>query len=96
MDSFIISKKADEDIEEIFTEGLSRFGKKQAIKYLEELQSLFIFLSNNPDTGKNRDEIKRNLISFPYKSHIIFYRHFKTHIRIIRVLYGARDIGRLL
>ncbi|MEE9364945.1 MAG: type II toxin-antitoxin system RelE/ParE family toxin [Cellulophaga sp.] len=96
MHKFILSKKADDDIEELFDDGVYKFGKAQSIKYLEELNLMFIFLSENPEVGKTRDEIKIKLVSFPYSSHIIFYRIFKTHIRIVRILYGGKDLIKFL
>lgn len=96
MQKIILSKKADDDIEELYGDGVDKFGKKQAIKYLEELYLMFVFLSENPEVGKNRDEIKIKLVSFPYESHIIFYRIFKKHIRIVRVLYGGKDLVKFL
>ena len=96
MQKFILSKKADDDIEELYDYGASKFGKEQAIKYLEQLNSMLVFLSKNPEIGRKRAEIKMELVSFPYGSHIIFYRIFKNHIRIIRVLYGGRDLVKFL
>lgn len=96
MHTFILSQKADSDIECLYDDGVSRFGKVQAIKYLEELNLMLTFLSENSEVGKKRDEIKINLVSFPYASHIVFYRIFKTHIRIIRILYGGRDLIKFL
>ena len=96
MHKFILSEKADEDVEYLYEDGVKKFGNRQAIKYLEELNLIFIFLSENPHVGKNRDEIKINLVSFPYGSHIIFYRIFKAHIRIVRVLYGRKDLVKFL
>jgi len=96
MRKFILSTKADDDIEDLYDDGVKKFGESQAIKYLEELNLMFVFLSENPEVGKKRDEIKMKLVSFPYGSHIIFYRIFKTHIRIIRVLYGGKDLIKFL
>lgn len=96
MNKFILSQKADDDVEELYADGVCKFGKPQAIKYLEELNLMFIFISENPEIGKKRNEIKIKLVSFPYGSHIIFYRIFKTHIRIVRILYGGRDLIKFL
>ena len=38
------------------------------------------------------DDIKEGLYSFPKDNHVIFHRIFNDHIRIIRVLYGSRDL----
>lgn len=96
MQKFILSKKTDDDIEDLYDDGVEKFGKSQVIKYLEELNLMFVFLSKNPEVEKSRDEIKMYLVSFPYGSHIIFYRIFKTHIRIIRILYGGKYLVKFI
>ena len=92
MDHYTLSQKAQEDIESIYDFGLQKFGKDQAIGYLMEMRSYFELLLRNTEIGKQRDEIKQGLYSFPYVSHIIFYRLFKNHIRIVRILHGSRDL----
>lgn len=91
-----LSITAIRDIDKLFDEGLTKFGKNQAIDYLENLNKLVILLSINPEIGKNRNEIKKGLVSFPFKSHVIFYRTYKNHIRIVRILYGGRDLVKFL
>jgi|SRR5690554_336684 len=90
--NYILSKTAEEDIDAIFDYGKYRFGHDQAINYLVELESLIQSISKTPEIGRFRNEIKKGLQSFPYQSHIIFYRNLKTHIRIIRILHGSRDL----
>ena len=92
MGKFILSKSTQDDIDDIFSYGTTHFGNTIAIEYLVELNSCFTMLAEQPGAGRNRDEIKRGLLSFPFKSHIIFYRVFKDHIRIVRVFYGGRDL----
>lgn len=92
MNHYILSRKTQEDIDEIYDFGSRKFGDNQALDYLIELRSYFQLLLNNPDIGKQRNEIRKGLYSFPYASHIIFYRIFKNHIRIVRVLPGSRDL----
>lgn len=96
MDKYVLSKKSQEDIEAIYDYGNYKFGKKRAIQYLVELKSCFEHLSENPDMGKKRNEIKKGLYSFPFVSHIIFYRILKNHIRIVRVLHGSRDFQKFI
>lgn len=93
---YILSKKSQEDIESIYEYGKYRFGKDVAINYLIELQNCFENLSENPEIGKKRNEIRKGLYSFPLVSHVIFYRILKTQIRIVRVLHGSRDIQKFL
>jgi len=96
MDHYTLSQKAQEDIESIYDFGLQKFGKDQAIDYLMEMRSYFELLLRNTEIGKQRNEIKQGLYSFPYVSHIIFYRLFKNHIRIVRILHGSRDLNKSL
>ncbi len=91
---YILSEIADKDLEEIFDYTLEEFGFEQAEKYLLELEEVFQNLLLNPQLGKKRNEIKKDLYSLPKDNHIIFYRILDSHIRIIRVLHGSRDIPR--
>ncbi len=96
MDKYILSKKSQEDIESIYDYGKYRFGENLAIQYLIELKNCFENLSQNPEIGKKRNEIKQGLYSFPFISHVIFYRILRNHVRIVRILHGSRDLQKAL
>lgn len=96
MSKYVLAEEAENDIEEIFDFGENKFGNAQAITYLIGLEEHFEALAKNPDIGKKRNEIKKELLSLPYVSHIIFYRILENHIRIVRVLYGGRDLVKFL
>ena len=87
-----LSPSADADLEDIFDYTDQEFGMNQAIEYLNELERIFERLVENPELGRNRNEIKKGLRSFPKAEHIIFYRILSGHIRIVRVLHGNRDL----
>lgn len=93
---YVLSQEADNDIEGIFEYGQYQFGASQTIEYLIGLNNHFKAIAKNPDIGKERREIKEGLFSFPYISHIIFYRKMNGYIRIVRVLYGGRDLVKFL
>ena len=92
VNSYLLSSEADRDVEEIFDYTFDIFGLDQAVKYLSELEGLLSNLCLNPEIGKTRDEIRDELRSFPYESHIIFYRILPDHIRVVRILHSSRDI----
>jgi len=96
MNHYILSQKTHDDIDDIYEFGVGKFGEDQALEYLIGLRTHFQFLLKNPHIGKNRHEIKEGLFSFPYVSHIVFYRIFKNHIRIVRILHGSRDYKNFL
>lgn len=91
---YLLSEAADRDLEDIFDYTLNRFGTDQAVRYLIELETIFLKLTTHPGMGKNRNEIRRGLKSFPKFSHVIFYRLRENHIFIVRVLHGSRDVSR--
>ena len=93
---YFLSEETKADIDEIYEFGKSKFGHDQAIKYLVGLEESFVKLSANYHIGRTRNDIKKGLYSLPYISHIIFYRILKDKIRIVRVLYGGRDLIRFL
>lgn len=89
---YLLSEIADADLEAIFDYTIYKFGVEQAEKYLLEIEDIFLHLLKHPESGRKRDEIKEGLYSFPKDNHIIFYRIFDNHIRIVRILHGSRDI----
>lgn len=96
INGYVLSQEADNDIEDIFEYGEHQFGTSQAIEYLIGLNNHFNAIATNPYIGKERKEIKDGLFSFPYISHIIFYRKMSGYVRIVRVLYGGRDLIKFL
>ena len=93
---YVLSQEADNDIEHIFEYGEYKFGTSQAITYLIGMSAHFDVIAKNPNIGIERKEIKDELFSFPYKSHVIFYRKMSGYVRIIRILYGGRDLIKIL
>ncbi len=93
---YVLSEEAASDIEAIYGFGAHKFGEDQAITYLIGLEEHFERLSQNPEIGRQRNELKKGLYSLPYIAHIIFYRILKDKIRIVRVLYGGRDVIKFL
>lgn len=82
LSEYRLSEEADKDIEGIFDYTLETFGFDQAVKYLTDLENILSGLPLNPEMGKARSEIKLGLRSFPFVSHVVFYR----------VLHASRDV----
>lgn len=89
---FELALPADEDLEDIFNYTDEEYGLDQAVKYLNELEHVFEQLVENPELGRERNEIKKDLRSFPKGAHVVFYRILTKHIRIVRILHGSRDL----
>lgn len=92
LSGYVLSEEADKDIVSIFEFTFKEFGIKQANFYLTEMENLFFQLGKNPFIGKKRNELRKDLMSIVYDSHVIFYHIEKKQIRIVRVLHGCQDI----
>lgn len=91
---YVLSKIGDKDLEDIFDYTSDEFGFEQAEKYLLEIEEIFQNLILNPQLGEKRDEIKKDLYSFPKDNYVIFYKILNKSIRIVRVLHGSRDVSK--
>lgn len=90
-----LSVAADQDLEAIFDYTEREFGVEQAAAYLRLIGERFDTLSENPELGRIRDEIRMDLRSLVVEKHIIFYRLRLDRVRIVRVLHGRQDVQRL-
>ncbi len=87
-----LSSEADQDISDIFDYTEVEFGLDQAVSYVTALDECFCQLVENPELGRERDEIREELRSISSGSHVVFYRIFKDRICIVRILHGSRDL----
>ncbi|NRP27348.1 Toxin ParE1 [Marinobacterium sp. xm-d-420] len=90
--TYELSIEADQDISDIYDYTYSEFGDDQAITYLADLEPVLLKLVDYPELGRARSEIRVGLRSLAYQNHVIFYRILDTHIRVVRVLHGSRDL----
>ncbi len=94
MPKYIITRQADEDINEIVAYiATDNFGAAMAL--YDRLLDLFEMLADNSNAGRERPELKEGLRSFPDGNYLIFYRLWAGNIAIVRVLHGARDLDEL-
>jgi toxin ParE1/3/4 len=90
--TYELSIEADQDISDIYDYIYSEFGDDQTITYLADLEPVLLKLVDYPELGRARSEIRVGLRSLAYQNHVIFYRILDTHIRVVRVLHGSRDL----
>ena len=91
--SYSISEKANQDIEKIWLYTFENWSPEQADRYYNLILDEIEFISENFESGKSADYIKKGYRSSIVKSHIIFYKKSKRNsIEIIRVLHQKMDI----
>jgi toxin ParE1/3/4 len=82
---------AEEDLIEIWLYTFEKWGAKQADTYLDQLNSGFCLLSENPKIGKNCAAIRKGYRRFQIKNHIVYYLLKSDRIDIIRVLHESME-----
>ncbi|TVR84711.1 MAG: type II toxin-antitoxin system RelE/ParE family toxin [Rhodospirillales bacterium] len=90
------TRRADQDIIEIYLHGASTFGVDQAERYVEGMVAAFELLARNPQLARNRTEFDPPVRLHPYQSHMIAYVTRDDGILIIRVLHGRQAWERCL
>ena len=90
---FIISEKANEDIEKIWLYTYENWSLEQADRYYNLILDEIEFIAENFESGKSIDYIKKGYRTTLVKSHIIFYKKSRRNIvEIIRVLHQKMDV----
>lgn len=88
-----ISKKALEDLNNIWAYTYSKWSKAQADRYYNLLINEFEYIINNFMTGKSMEHIKTGYRASIVKSHLVIYRKSENDItEIIRILHQRMDI----
>lgn len=88
---YYLTDKAERDLESIIDHTVQEWGGSQANTYLDGLASRAQLLAENPDLGTARDTLSEGLLSFPYESHILYYKKHARDIVIVRVLHQHMD-----
>ena len=89
-----ISKQAEIDLENIWLYTFEEWSIEQADYYFDWIMNEIEYISENPKSGKDYNEIRKGYFRSRVKSHFIFYRiNFKEeNIEIIRILHQQMDI----
>jgi len=91
MTGYKLTKKADTDLENIWDYTFKKWGQSQAREYLENLEKKFQFITENPELGTDRSYIQNFSRSSNEGEHVIYYRQYHHHVRIIRVLHQTMN-----
>lgn len=93
MDSYLLTKKAVQDLSAIWEYTVDTWSEKQADKYYFMLLDACQDLADRKVTGKNYPEINTEMLGFRAGQHILFYRKISTgKIEITRILHAQMDL----
>ncbi|MEP6789428.1 MAG: type II toxin-antitoxin system RelE/ParE family toxin [Acidobacteriota bacterium] len=94
MAKYIITREAEEDIDEILAY-IAEDNFDASLALYDRLIKLCEMLADNPEAGRGRPDLKDGLRSFPQGTYLVFYRPWAGKIAIARVLHSARDLDEI-
>jgi toxin ParE1/3/4 len=90
--SYVISKKAIADLEEIWLYTVDIWSIAQADRYYHLIFDEIDFICKNPIAGKPMEHIRKGYRAAKVKFQFIFYKVEKDTVQIIRILHERMDI----
>lgn len=89
--SYRLARRAEDDLDAIYTAGAEAFGAAQADAYAAGLIRTFQFLASYPRAARERSEATPPVRAHPYKSHLIVYVIEGDDILVARVRHAHED-----
>jgi toxin ParE1/3/4 len=90
--TYRLTRKAEEDILQIYAAGSKLFGEPQADRYHESLAEVFGIIAMFPGIARERTEIVPPVRIHPHHAHLIVYRiEADGSVLIIRIRHGRED-----
>lgn len=97
MARFCFSKKAVEDLSQIWDYTVNKWSDNQADVYYNLIIETCREIAVNPNLGKDYSIVSEHMYGIRTGIHIIFYRILETSdIEIIRILHEQMDLKNLL
>ena len=93
---YVLSRKADGDVQAIAEFSLQTWGMEQAEEYILGLHATFQMLAEFPDLGRDAGDLRRGYRKIETASHVVFYRKTHSGVLIVRVLHQSMDFSRYL
>lgn len=89
-----ISTEAQNDIEKIWLYTFETWSLEQADRYYNLIFDEIEFITKNPKSGKDYNDVRKDYYRSKVKSHYIFYKinQKEAEIEIIRILHQQMDI----
>jgi len=96
MPRYEFTDQAELDLDVITEYTLERWGKPQALKYLDGIDALLRQLAITPEVGISCANLFEGLLNFPYVSYSLYYVKQIHGITVIRILHKRMDPDRHL
>ena len=96
MGAYRLSLKTLDDLDDIALYTLQEFGLEQSHRYRDGIKACFQNVADNPDLGRQADNLAPALRRIEHESHVVFYTSTERGVLIVRVLHKRMDFKRHL
>lgn len=93
---FILSPRAQSDIEEIWDYTAAHWSLDQEDAYIRQIQGAIESVATNPRRGRACGGVRPGYRKYPAGSHVLFYRETPDGVDIVRILHRRMDFERHL
>jgi toxin ParE1/3/4 len=91
---FVLSPRAEFDLDEIWDYTADRWGLDQAERYTRALWQRIEAIAAKPAMGQDCSDIRAGYWKIPSGSHVLFYRLTADGIDVVRILHERMDFER--
>ena len=93
MANYKLTKKAVQDLKQIWNYTFDNWSEKQADKYYKQIIKHCSKVANNPRDGRSYHHLINGLMGSKVNKHIVFYRHqTQDEIEVARILHERMDL----
>jgi toxin ParE1/3/4 len=94
MTGYVLSPRAQADVDEIWTYTADQWGDAQAERYVRDFRRALETIARNPHRGRSCDHIRPGYWKFAVGAHMIFFRRVADGIDVVRILHQSMDFER--
>jgi toxin ParE1/3/4 len=96
MSGYVLSPRAQTDLDEIWDYTERNWGKEQAEAYIRLIGAAIKAIASSPERGKACDDIREGYRKYRAASHMIFFRPIDGGVDVVRILHRRMDFNRHL
>ena len=91
---FVLTPRAQTDLDEIWDYTADRWGLNQAETYTRQPWTDIAIVADRPSLGRECNEVRRGYRMYPSGSHALFCRQTADGIDVVRILHERVDYER--
>lgn len=95
MGRFLLSPRAQKDLDNIWEFSAERWGEDRAESYVRGLWAGICAIADDPRRG-HECEVRADYFQFSVGRHILFFKRIDDGVSVIRTLHQSMDFGRHL